>query len=75
MLETNKKVAVQHVRRAIFPAKLRSHLDSNLAFSHADLKKDIKQLLELLHDIAEAFSLVDNGAFHEGNGKGSGIAH
>lgn len=61
IIKENQKVAVQHVLSAVRPMVLKEHLESDLSFSHHELKKDFNKFLA--HDIklAEAFQLVDAG--------------
>lgn len=67
VLDSSEKVAVQHVLSAIRPAKLRSRLESDLAFSHAHTRKDFKAFFKHAQKIADAFALVDNGSSQDGN--------
>lgn len=57
----NQKVAVSHVLQAVPPATLRDRLQSDLAFSHHELRKDFPGFLKHAIRLAEAFQLVDSG--------------
>lgn len=62
ILKDNEKVAVSHVLSSIRPESLRVRLESDLALSHHDLRKDFKGFMAHAIKLSEAFQLVDNGA-------------
>lgn len=56
-----RNVAVQHALSAKKPAKFLQGLESDLAFSHAHIKKDLEKFFAPPQKISETFALVDNG--------------
>ena len=61
IIKENQKVAVGHVLSAIRPTSLQSRLDSDLQFSHHDLRKNFQGFLKHATRLSEAFQLLDNG--------------
>lgn len=43
VLDSNEKVAVQHVLSTVGPTKLQKHLESDLALSHSLIENDFKK--------------------------------
>ena len=60
-LEKNQKLAVSHVLSAVKPQTLKDRLESDLEFSHHQLKKDFKSFLDHSLKLSDAFQLLDPG--------------
>lgn len=80
----NQKVCVQHIISFVCPTKLRSRLESDLAFFKHELKKDLLEFFKPAQRLSDAFQLVDSGARDEstssfdrckGSGKWSDESH
>lgn len=67
IIKDNQKVAVYHVLSAIRPNSLKERLESDLAFSHHDLRKDFLGFLKHAIRLAEAFQIVDSGPTNKKN--------
>lgn len=61
VLQSNQKLAVQHVLSAIKPQALRKRLESDLEFAHSEVRKDFKKFMAHALSISDAFEIVDNG--------------
>lgn len=65
LLEDNQRISVQHVLSAMKPSKLRSRLESDLAFSQHHLKKNFNAFFKHAQNLSDAFQLVDSGVLNE----------
>ena len=61
IISDNQKLAVSHVLSAIRPNYLKERLESDLNFSHYNLKKDFNEFLLHAVKVSEAFQIVDAG--------------
>lgn len=61
ILEDSPKIAVYHVLSGIRPQNLQNRLQSDLDFSHHELRKDFKTFMAHAVKLSEAWQLVDNG--------------
>ena len=71
---------IEHVLSVIQRQTLRERLESDLSFSHDELKKDLKEFLKHVVKLSEAFQLVDsdpikktnkNDSIRSGNAEGT----
>ena len=61
IISDNQKLAVSHVLSAIGPNYLKERLESDLNFSHYNLKKDFNGFLLHVVKVSKAFQIVDAG--------------
>lgn len=67
VIKSSKKIAVHHEVSAVRPTKFKSRMESDLYYSYAHIKEDLKNLFEHGQKITDAFALVDNGSTHDDN--------